>query len=302
MYSISVILPVYNGIKYLPQSVRSVLNQQYNNFEFLVIDDCSTDGSWEYLNGLDDNRIGLYRNEKNCGLFYNLNFLIKRCNSPIIKIWAQDDIMYPNCLTEIVAFHKLYPEIGFSYTERDFIDADGVLLAKREKDDTPTIISTEMHAKIAFTAGSIAGNICNVSINKVVLDQVGLFNEQMKICGDFEMWVRLAKNHPVGFIKTPLVQFRNHKEQLSGQEKYFIYHLKEDVQAYDILLNYLSPVQQATGRKLLRNNKLIFYYILMLKALLKGNIATAYEFYKLLCKLDNFYLITWSFLKKKITG
>ena len=287
-------------MKYLPQSVSSVLNQEYSNFEFLVIDDCSTDGSWEYLNTLNDRRIRLYRNEKNSGLFYNLNFLIQQCRGSVIKIWAQDDVMYPNCLKEIITFHQQHPEIGFSYTERDFIDADGLRLEDRNTDDTPEIISPALHARIAFMAGSIAGNICNVSINKPVLDQVGLFNESMKISGDFEMWVRLAKDHPVGFIKKPLVQFRNHQEQLSKKESYLIYHLKEDLQTYQVLLSYLSPAQQAEGRKLLRNNKLLFHYILMLKALFKGHLSTAYRFYKMLSDFDNFFVLTWYFFRNKI--
>lgn len=300
MYPISIILPVYNGIKYLRQSVESILNQEFGDFEFLVIDDCSTDGSWEYLNGLQDKRITLYRNELNRGLFYNLNFLIKKSHSTIIKIWAQDDMMYPHCLKEIIAFHQQHPEISFSYTERDFINADGVMLESRGEDNTPEIISPDLHAKISFMAGSIAGNICNVSINKSILDEVGLFNESMRISGDFEMWVRLAKKHPVGFIKKHLVQFRNHKEQLSGQEEYLIYHLKEDLQVYRILLGYISTEQQTSGRKLLRNNKFLFYYTLMLKAFFKGQFTTAYDFLKLLSGFDNFYIITWCYFKNKL--
>ena len=63
MPSVSVILPVYNGIKYLPQSVGSILHQDFTDFEFLVLDDCSTDGSWEWLQSLKDERVHLFRNE-----------------------------------------------------------------------------------------------------------------------------------------------------------------------------------------------------------------------------------------------
>ena len=300
MYPVTVILPVYNGLKYLPQSVESVLSQAFSDFEFLIIDDCSTDGSWEYLNGLKDKRISLYRNEINKGLFYNLNFLIKKSLCPIIKIWAQDDVMYTDCLKEIIAFHQQHPEISFSYTERDFIDAEGVMLKGRGEDNTPEIISPELHTKISFTTGSIAGNICNVSINKSILNEVGLFNEGMKISGDFEMWVRLAIEHPVGFIKKHLVQFRNHKEQLSGQEQYLIYHLKEDLQVYRLLLSYLSSTEQTEGRKLLRNNKFLFHYTLMLKAFLKGQVKTGYLFYKLLNGFDNFFILTGCYIRNKV--
>ena len=301
MLPISIILPTYNGIKYINKSVSSVLEQEFTDFEFLIIDDCSTDGSWEYLQNLQDKRITLYRNEKNKGLFYNLNFLIKRSNSPIIKIWSQDDVMYPDCIKEVVAFHQQHAEIGFSYSERDYIDADNVILDVRKQDDTPEIVSPELHSKIAFITGSIAGNIANVAINKSILDEVGFFNESMKISGDFEMWVRLAKNYPVGFIKKPLVQLRNHKEQLSGQEKYFIYHLKEDIQAYKILFGYITPGEEAEGKIMLRNTKLVFYYTLMLKAFFKGRFTTAYHFCKLLSSFDNILLLTWSYCKNKLS-
>ena len=300
MPAISIILPVYNGIKYIKQSVNAVIDQQFTDFEFLIVDDCSTDGCWEYLQGLNDKRITLYRNEKNKGLFYNLNFLIEKSGSPLIKIWTQDDVMYPDCLKEIIAFHYLHPDIGFSYTERHYIDADSRLLEIRPVDNTAEIVSTALHTQIAFTTGSIAGNICNVTINKKVLDRVGPFNESMKISGDFEMWVRLAKDHPVGFINKHLVQFRNHKEQLSGQEKYLIYHLKEDLQVYRILLGYISAEQQIVGRRLLRNNKFLFYYTLMLKAFLKGQVKTGYRFFKLLSGFDNFFILTGCYIRNKV--
>ena len=114
------------------------------------------------------------------------------------------------------------------------------------------------------------------------------------------MWVRLAKDHPVGFINKPLLQFRNHKEQLSAEEKYLIFHLKEDIEAYRILFGYITPEQQEEGRNLLRNNKLLFYYLLMLKALFKGQLATSYQYLKLLSSFDNFFIISWYFLKNKI--
>ena len=299
MPAISVILPVYNGMKYLPQSVESVLKQHWVDFEFLIMDDCSTDGSWEWLELLTDKRIQLYRNEQNKGLFYNLNFLIKKSSSPLIKLWSQDDVLYPNCLEQVVAFHRLHPQIGFSYTGRDYIDAAGNDLNIHQQDDTPEIISPVLHARIAFFTGSIAGNIANTCLSKNALDLVGLFNEQMKISGDFDMWVRLAKDHPVGFIRQSLVQLRNHREQLSGQEKYYIYHLKEDIRVYRNLLGYVNEKQRKEGWQLLRNNKLLFYYTLMLKAFLKGDIKTGWAFFTSLNRFDSIFIISGYFIKNK---
>lgn len=300
MSSISIILPVYNGIKYLESCVTSVLTQQYQEYEFLIVDDCSTDESWAYLTSLSDTRIQLYRNEKNQGLFYNLNLLIKKSKGKLIKLWSQDDIMEENCIGEIVDFHARYPQIGFSYTDRFYIDARNTFLNIGKEDSTPELISTELHAKIAFFTGSIAGNIANVTISKAALERVGLFNEQMKISGDFEMWVRLAKDHPVGFLKKKLIRLRIHKEQLSGQEQYFIFHLKEDIAAFNILFSYLSVAQQHQGRKMLRKKKLLFYYTLMLKAFFKGKFMIAFEFFASLSRFDNFFIISFYYFKYRL--
>ena len=300
MPAISIILPVYNGMKYLPQSVDSVLSQHWVDFEFLILDDCSTDGSWEWLQLLKDTRIKLFRNEQNKGLFYNLNFLINISGSSLIKLWSQDDVLYPHCLEQVIAFHRLHPEIGFSYTGRDYIDAGGNEISIQQQDDTPEIISPVLHARIAFFTGSIAGNIANTTLCKSALTRVGLFNEQMKISGDFDMWVRLAKDHHVGFIRQALVQLRNHREQLSGQEKYYINHVLEDILVYRNLLSYVNEKQQKEGWQLLRNYKLLFYYTLMIKAFLKGNIKTGWAFLTSLNRFDSIVLLTGYFIKNRI--
>ena len=270
MPQISIILPVYNGIKYLEQSVSSVLQQDYNNFEFLILDDYSTDSSWEYLLSINDERIKLFKNETNKGLFFNLNFLIERSFSPFIKLWSQDDIMHTNCIREIVEFHIQNPQIGFSYTGRDYmVEDNNIPVSTGVIDATPSIISTELHACIAFLTGSIAANISIVTLNKKALDNVGLFNENMKMSGDFEMWVRIAEHYPVGYISKKLIQVRQHKQQLSRQEKYYVNVLKESIQVYNYLLDYVNSKQKSEGRNLMRNYSLLFYYTLMIKAFLK---------------------------------
>lgn len=176
MHEISIILPVYNGIKYIQQCITSVLNQDHSKFEFLIIDDCSTDGSWEYLQSLKDDRIKLFKNDVNKGLFFNLNFLIQHTTSSRIKLWAQDDVMHTNCIKEIIEFHIENPQIGFSYTGCDYINENSINNSPRN-DTTPSIISTELHAYISFSVGSISSNIANVTLNKSALEKVGYFNE-----------------------------------------------------------------------------------------------------------------------------
>ncbi|MEO6456054.1 MAG: glycosyltransferase [Ginsengibacter sp.] len=300
MPDISIILTVYNGINYLDKSVTSVLQQDYKDFEFLILDNCSTDDTWKYLQLVKDDRIKLYRNEKTQGVFFNLNFLIRKTTSPLIKLWAHDDIMYPYCLQTIVAFHLKHPEIGFSYSDRDIIDANGVIRNLDFIDNTPEIVTPDLHARIAFFTGSIAGNISNVCLNKKALYKVGLFNEEMQISADFDMWVRLAKDHDTGFISRKLIKLRDHEGQLSRKENFYIYHVKEDLRVYRNLLSYVNPQIRKEGKLLLKNYKLVFYYTLMVKALMQGKLKTAHSFYKELCSMDNFLSLSIAFIKAKI--
>ena len=116
--------------------------------------------------------------------------------------------MHSDCIKEIVDFHLKNTQIGFSYTDRDYIGEDNnKQIEEGVIDATPSIISTEkLHSRIAFLTGSIAANICIVTLNKQALDKVGLFNEKMKMSGDFDMWVRISEHYPVGYINKKLVQ------------------------------------------------------------------------------------------------
>lgn len=297
---ISVVLPVYNGGAYLHQSIQSVLNQSLNEFEFLILDDCSTDDSWDYVCSITDCRVKIFRNASNKGLFYNLNYLIRQANAPLIKLWSQDDIMYPHCLQAFADFHHRNPFVGFSYSGRDKIDENGKLKKPYPTDHTPQLISSELHARIAFFTGSIAGNIANVCIRKKALDEVGLFKEHMSISADFDMWVRLAKDHETGFIQDKLIQLRDHNGQLSRNESLYVIHVKEDLEVYRYLQGCVSTGLQREGKQVLRNHKLVFYYTLMVKALLKGRLRTCYRFYRELSHFDNFFMLSLCFLRAKL--
>lgn len=297
MSNISVILPVYNGGEYLKLSVQSILSQTYSGFEFFILDDCSTDGSFEYLKSLSDPRIRLSRNASNLGLFPNLNILIGKSKSPLIKIWSQDDIMYPNCLQAICHFHDIYPNLGFSYSQCDYIDEVGKLTPYFRNDDTPEIVSRHLHTRIAYFTGSIAGNIANVCLVRSAIERVGLFDESMKISGDFFMWVKLAEHFNTGFIKIPLIQLRNHTGQLSRNETFYWYHIKEDLKVYRYLDAYATNEERVEGRKNLMQYKLLFYYILMVKATCKGRISAASAMKKELREYCSIWPIRRNFIR-----
>jgi glycosyltransferase involved in cell wall biosynthesis len=100
MPKISVIMPVYNTAPYLPAAIESILSQSFTDFEFLIIDDGSTDGSYEVCEKYaeQDERIKLSRNDKNMGISYTRNKLIELANSEYIAPQDSDDISLPHRL------------------------------------------------------------------------------------------------------------------------------------------------------------------------------------------------------------
>lgn len=297
---ISVLLPVYNGGSYLKLAVESVLSQQNTAFEFLILDDCSTDESFSYLSSIIDTRIRLFRNDTNRGLFFNLNFLIGNAKGTLLKLWAQDDIMLPGCLETFAQFHSKHPEIGFSYCQPEMIDAVGNKKINLGEDKTPEIISKELHGLICMYTGSIAGNISNTCISVNALEKVGLFNQDMKISADFDMWVRIAEFFPVGHLNKKLIQMRDHEGQLSRNPNYLINHIREDAEVYINLSRYLDLSTQKKGKYFFRNYKLVFYYTLMLKFLIGFKLRNAVSIGKLIQQMDSFLWVSWLFFKNKI--
>jgi glycosyltransferase involved in cell wall biosynthesis len=300
MNGITVVLPVYNGMKYLQQSVESVLNQDLHDFEFLVCDDHSKDGSWEYLQSLQDTRIKLLRNPVNRGLFYTLNRLSREAGRDIVKLWSQDDIMQPDCLSETLAFHRKYPGISFSYSDRQHIDENGKVHASQDLEDhTPEYIHKELHDKIALFTGSIAGNIANVAIVKKCLAEVGYFDESMIIAGDFDMWVKLTEHYDIGRISKPLILLRDHSGQFSRSFEFYIRHIKEEKKIFTVLFRRVNPDLQTFGKRNIKWRKNPLYFSFMLLAARRRKWNFVREFSKELSENDSLpaLAVRWSIIK-----
>jgi len=283
---ISVILPVYNGIKYLKESVESVLSQDIDNFEFLICDDCSTDESYKYLQSLNNDNIRLFRNEQNRGLFPTLNFLIKQSNSKLIHLWAQDDIMYPNCLSETVRYHHNFPEVKFSFSRWHTIDENGKIIDKGSEIKDKTI-SPLGHAKSSILYGSIAGNIANVTVLKSAIENVGLFNEKMKYAGDFDMWCKLSQNTDVGMSGGYLIKLRRHSGQLSRNLEASYYKLSEILEVYKCFLKHFDGKQLKIAKRALNWKIYTQYYNQLLFMKKQGNKTLAKKYKKKLKEYDS---------------
>lgn len=122
MPRVSVIMPSYNKEKYIARSITSILNQTYRDFELLIIDDASTDGSVEIIRSFDDERIRFYQNEENVGMAANRNIGIEKAEGEFIALLDADDISTVDRLEKEVQFLDDNPDIDVVFGAFDEID------------------------------------------------------------------------------------------------------------------------------------------------------------------------------------
>ncbi|SFO58439.1 Glycosyltransferase involved in cell wall bisynthesis [Chitinophaga sp. YR627] len=200
--SLSIITTVYNGLPYLKECIESVLKQDFQDWELLISDDCSKDGSRDYLDSLNDSRIKLYKQEKNLGIFDNLNFLFSKAGADVSLILCQDDYLVDNSsLDRVVAYWKnARKEVGF---------------VKFNHAPKRHIIPTKIKAGEAdvwfYSFGNFPGNLSNVSLRTNIVEASGWFNQQFPYAGDFEFWSRAARIYDVEIESTSVTYVRRHE-------------------------------------------------------------------------------------------
>lgn len=282
----SIILPVYNGSRFLRDSIESVLGQSSRDFEFIIWDDNSTDGGDELIDRYRDPRIRKYSNPVNLGLFKTLNLAIRKARAPWIHLWSQDDVMKSNCLETESKFLERHPEVGMCYCGVDVIDENGSVILPSPYDCTPDIVPPALAAQIMFYHGSIAGNIANVILNKTVLERVGMFLEDMSIAGDFEMWVRISKENSIGHINQPLIFLRSHAGQFSRQRKSYLICIPEENSIYQTLLARQPVEELSYAKNYDRRHRYLQYVHFMIRSLLLGDFELAIESYRAISRID----------------
>jgi glycosyltransferase involved in cell wall biosynthesis len=241
---ISVVLPTFNGERYIRECVESVLGQDEGEFELVVCDDGSVDGTLDIVQSFTDARVRVLRNERNRGLFATLNRLIRETRAELVHLWSQDDRMLPHCLSRTLEFAGKHPEVGMIYSAVHTIDAEGVRIPGGREDRTPAVIDSLLAARIMFYFGSISGNIANVAMRKSAFKALGGFREDLKVSGDYEMWVRLSEHYPLGFVREPLIELRQHREQFSRRTASGLQFIRENRAIHDRLLERLPPSER----------------------------------------------------------
>jgi len=211
MPAISVLMPVWNGLPYLREAVESVLSQGYTDWELIISDNGSTDGSREYLESLSDPRIRVCLQEANLGIFGNLNFLFGKATAPFSYILCADDYFLPGALDRVLRTWQSQ-ETDVAYIRFNFGEnLQKCYLCKYSHRVVRGVIPSTMSNGIFFLFGNISGNLSNVSARTEYVHTVNGFREDLPYAGDFEMWARLGRQWPFLVTDIETVTVRRHE-------------------------------------------------------------------------------------------
>ena len=208
MPKVAVIIPAYNAMTYLQETLESVLQQTFTDFEVLIVDDGSSDNIVEWANGLTDDRVK-FISQSNQGVSTARNFAISEASGDYIAFLDADDLWEKTKLEKQAQFLDDNPTVGLVATWMMLTDSQG---------------NPGAEVKIDFKQGNIRKELIEISlipcgsipmVRKVCFNKVGLFDSTLRFGEDWEMWTRIAADYDFGLIKETLVYYRQHSNNSS---------------------------------------------------------------------------------------
>lgn len=219
MTKVSVIIPTYNCEKYLPETIESVLNQTYQDFEIIIADDGSTDNTKSIVSDYTNKFTGkiLYCYQDNNGPAAARNKGIKKAKGEYIAFLDSDDLWLTNRLEEGVKALDSNPDIGLAHANIAFISEDKTLIdiPRRKK----KLLSGDIFINLFLRKAHIS---CpTVIIKKQCVEKVGLFDENPQCVGveDRDLWLRIAKEYKILYSDKVLAYYRMRGNSLSKNYK-----------------------------------------------------------------------------------
>jgi glycosyltransferase involved in cell wall biosynthesis len=202
---------MYNNARFIGETIQSVLSQTFTDFELLIYDDHSTDGSYDIAASMTDSRIKLFRNSENLGPEGNWNKAISNVSGKYVKLVCGDDILFPECLEKQVAIFDDPRNTGISLvsSQRTIIDSDGKTLIKKvnfvdggRKDPVDVI------RKMVRMGTNIIGEpVCGLYPADLI-EKINGYSAVVPYTIDLDFWLQLLKHGDLFVIDEPLCAFR----------------------------------------------------------------------------------------------
>jgi glycosyltransferase involved in cell wall biosynthesis len=208
---VTVFMPVYNGETHLRDCINSILRQTYTDFEYLIIDDGSTDASVEVVGYFSDPRIRLIQNAKNMGIARTRNRGFELAQGEYVAFVDCDDICAPDRLEMQVQFMDIHPKVGFCGTWVQDIDEEGKLINGKLR--TFPINNRKIREELLW-----GPSLWNPSLimRKSVIEQYSLYhNPKYIVASDYDLWIRASRVTQFANLPKVLYYYRSHRNQIS---------------------------------------------------------------------------------------
>ena len=212
MISISVVMPTYNTeITILQEAVDSILSQTFRDFEFIIIDDCSTDDSYDYLQSLSDERIRLIRNPQNLGITKSLNIGFKEAKGKYIARMDSDDISLPTRFEKQFAYMESHPDVIVCGTGVKWIGERSDIVRQKITDMDDYRIRTLFYNPGPFHPTAF--------FNRELLLRYHIaYDERLPYAQDYNLWSDICRIGPMYILEDVLLLYRMHRKQISGTQ------------------------------------------------------------------------------------
>lgn len=221
---ITVFIALYNSEKYIKQTLESILNQTFTNFEIVIINDASTDNSVNIIESFNEARIRLIHNETNKGISYNRQKGIEEAKGKYIAILDSDDIAMPNRLEKQFLFLENNPDIALCGTNANFIDENNNIINH--------IHAINFDSELIKVMLLFANQFINSSVllRKDIAIRIGGYNKQ--IGEDYDLFVRIAEKYKTANLDEKLVSYRMHAISDSRIKKDLYTIAEKEILAY----------------------------------------------------------------------
>ena len=219
---VSVLMSVYNGAPYLELAVQSILSQTYDDFEFIIVNDGSTDDTDEILDRFSDPRIVRIYNSSNIGLTCSLNIALRQASGEFIARQDSDDISMPEKLSMQIAFLESHSEYSLVGCASIRIDCNGKYLQTVVPPSSDLEICKKLFQLNPLVHGAVVAR-------KIFIDMVGGYREHFVTSQDYDLWMRLSE---IGFLSNlpdPLYKRRMHSQSIGSRERRFQIKFSLDV-------------------------------------------------------------------------
>lgn len=253
---VSVIIPNYNHETYLVERIESVLNQTYNNFEVIILDDYSNDNSWELISKYSNNNkvVHIEKNTKNSGsTFYQWNKGIYLAKGDYIWIAESDDVAKPTFLEEVMDVFMTQDHINVVYTGSNMIDERSRIIGDldwwvADFKDFAWSNSFVMNGNDFISKYHSVRNVVMNASSAVFKKEIYIINEhnntKYKLCGDWITWIYMIKDSNVGYVKCNLNNYRFHNKSVreNSDKKNIIFKESFKIRSY-CYSNFFIPTE-----------------------------------------------------------